>query len=150
MEWGVLGIGIVIMLLLMKIGKKKPAPAQGGFVFPLRPERVSIPAVFFGLIKTTLVFAVYITSTLPLFANPPEVLQEWWMVAFLVDIFAFGIIFSLCVPKSYGREMDRKSKVKGSHTPFDYFVGVVLTIVFLAGIGVHMVAFGGSTVASAI
>lgn len=136
MEWGALGIGIVIMVLLSKVGKKKPAITGGGVIWTPPPARVSTIGVFFGLVKLALVFAVFIGATMPLISNPPEFLVEWWYSIFFADLAVFIIALHLCFPKSYLSYMDRKSK--NIHTSLDWFVGIVLSILLFGGVGVHL------------
>ena len=135
MEWGVLGIGIIIMLILSKIGRKKSAPANGGIVWGPAPAPISTIGVLFGLVKLTIVFAVFIGAAMPLISNPPEYLVEWWYSIFFVDLAVLTIAMHLCFPRCYRSYLNRKSK--NVHTPLDWIVGIVLSIVFFGGFGIQ-------------
>lgn len=142
MEWGVLGIGVVIMLLLSKIGKRKPVQGSGGIVWGPPPIRISTVSVLFGLVKLSIVFAIFIGTTMPLISNPPEFLVEWWYAIFFADLAVFIFAMHLCFPKSYLSYMDRKSK--NVHTSLDWLVGAVLSIVLFGGVGVHLAIIGNA------
>src|SRR5690606_34549239 len=58
-EWIVLGIGVVVMLLVGKIRKPKPAPAPTGYLVPVSIARCSTLGVFAGLVKAATLFAIY-------------------------------------------------------------------------------------------
>ncbi|MCA9303810.1 MAG: hypothetical protein KC996_06780 [Phycisphaerales bacterium] len=133
-EWIVLGIGIVVMLLISKIRRPKPAPLPPGSIVQVFGPRFSTAGVLAGLVKAGVCFAIYTAATLPLLLHPPAWLVEWWYAMFFVDLAAFCVCFRLGLPKAY---IDSKSP--DHHTPLDYLVGVVLTVVLIAGIGIHLV-----------
>lgn len=142
MEWGAVAVGIIIIVFLSKVGRPKPVPQRGIGIVVGQRERVSIPAVLFSLVKITVLFAIYIAATTPLLAKPPSYVVEWWMVVPLIDIFVFCLIFRACINKRYGRYMERKAKK--DHTPLDYFVGIVLSIVVFGGIGIHIMTIANA------
>ena len=109
---------------------------------PVRVERVSSIAVLWGLIKGGMLFAFYVLmSTLYLQTHPPF-WTEWWMLVGLIDIFAFALLITWRMPKSYRRYLEQKQK--GQHAPVEYLVGVVASVILIAGVGVHLMTLSAA------
>lgn len=136
----------IALYALTQVFRRQPAAVgnTGGGVLLItgRSHRFSHVKVLGGLVLGTLVWMTYIGVTSLYLATHPPFLSEWWMLVGLADIVGFGFCMMSCFPKAYRDYMDRKSK--GAHTAFDYFVGLVMTLVFLPGVAIHLSVLASS------
>jgi hypothetical protein len=88
-----------------------------------------------GLIKSAALYAVYIGATALYLATHPPWAVRWWELAILIDLIAFAFVPMLCFCEGYRQYT--KHKPKNSHSPTDYFVGLVLSVLLISGAGVH-------------
>jgi len=132
-------IGIVIGIAVMvgiKILRRRPRQSPAHLI------HVSVPVypwtfaeVIGGLIKSAVLYAVYIGSTALYLATHPPMVVKWWEATMLIDMIVLAFLPMLCFSKGYKQYL--KHKPKNSHKPTDYFVGIVLSVILLSGVSIH-------------
>ena len=130
---------IVVAALIYGLARLlRPQPVETGGVLLVSggSSRFSHIKVLGGLVLGALAWAAYIGLTSLYLATRPQFLSEWWMLVGLADLFAFALCVMPCIPKAYREYMDRKPK--GAHAAFDYFVGLVMSLILLPGLAFHM------------
>jgi len=133
-----LGVMAIVVMVALFRPRKKLAPAGGFVAVPVRAVRISAIKVLFGLMKSVILYAVYIGGTGLYLASHPPFWVEWWSVAMLIDIIALIAAAGLGLPGEYRAYQQNKPK-NGGHSAMDYLVGIVLSIVLVTGIGLHIV-----------